>query len=72
MIDRFSCPKCGRSLEKSGEAEYEDTTFPVFQCDECIVATTLYGEPVELPLTFAVDAKGQPFDPATDDGRLIL
>ena len=30
------------------------------------------GEQSELPLTFAVDAEGNPFDPAAPDGKLKL
>jgi hypothetical protein len=32
----------------------------------------MYGEPFETAFTFAVDAEGQPFDPATDSGELPL
>jgi hypothetical protein len=59
-------------LTRSGEVEIEGTTFPVFQCDECIVEAEMFGEPFETALTFAVDANGQPFDPASDDGQLQL
>jgi hypothetical protein len=72
MLDTFPCPKCGRTLQRSGEVEVEDVTFPVFQCDECVVETEMYGEPFETALTFAVDAAGKPFDPASDTGELPL
>ena len=72
MIDSFPCPKCGRLLQKSGEVSIEDAAFPVFQCDECIVQAEMFGEPFEVALTFAVDADGKPFDPATEDGQLPL
>ena len=72
MIDTFPCPKCNRNLTRSGEVEVEGATFPVFQCDECIVEADMFGEPFETALTFAVDAQGQPFDPASDDGTLQL
>ncbi len=72
MIDTFPCPKCGRRRTRSGEVEIEGTTFPVFQCDECISQVEMFGEPVEAALTFAVDARGQPFDPASEDGELPL
>jgi hypothetical protein len=72
MIDSFPCPKCGRKLQRSGEVEVEDATFPVFQCDECIVQVEMYGEPFESALTFAVDAEGKPFDPASESGELPL
>lgn len=70
MIDQFPCPKCNRTLTRSGEVEIEDAVFPVFQCDECDMQAELFGEPCETALTFAVDANGKPFDPAAEDGRL--
>ena len=72
MIDTFPCPKCNRTLTRSGAVEIEGATFPVFQCDECVAEVEMFGEPVEAALTFAVDAQGQPFDPATDSGELPL
>lgn len=66
------CPKCGRQLQASGEVEFEERTVPVYQCDECLVQTEMFGEPVEVALTFAVNAAGQPFDPASSDGKLKL
>ena len=70
MLATFPCPKCGRTLQRSGEVEIEGAAFPVFQCDECIVEAEMFGEPFEAALTFAVDADGNPFDPATEDGEL--
>ena len=72
MIDQFPCPKCGRTLRRSGEFAVNGVEFPVFQCDECIVEAEMYGEPFETALTFAVGADGKPFDPATEDGELLL
>jgi hypothetical protein len=72
MAQWFPCPKCGRNLEQSGEATVAGQKFPVFQCDECIVETKMFGEPVEVAFTFAVDAMGKPFDPATEDGSLPI
>jgi hypothetical protein len=72
MIGHFPCPKCGRRLEKSGEIEHEGNFCPVFQCDECLVAVSMFGEPIEVALTFAVDDQGRAFDPATDDGGLPI
>lgn len=68
----FPCPKCGRSLKSSGELTVGDAVFPTFDCDECIMTVDVAGEPMELPLTFAVNSSGQPFDPADPDGRLRL
>jgi hypothetical protein len=70
MIDTFPCPKCNRRLTRSGAVAVDGEEFPVFQCDECILETEMFGEPVETALTFAVDANGKPFDPASEDGEL--
>jgi hypothetical protein len=72
MIDTFPCPKCGRTLKRSGEVSVEGADYPVFQCDECLIQTEMFGEPFEVALTFAVDAHGKPFDPAAPDGKLRL
>ena len=69
MIDTFPCPKCGRRLQRSGEVEIEGTTFPVFQCDECIAPWKVEGEVFDTAFTFAVDAEGRPFDPAGEGGH---
>ena len=68
----FPCPKCNRNLQASGVMTVGDVSVPTFQCDECLMTVDFAGEPMELPLTFAVDADGQPFDPAAPDGRLKL
>jgi hypothetical protein len=72
IMERFPCPKCGRSLVKSGEAVVADQTFPIFQCDECVADVEMFGEKVETALTFAVGADGKPFDPAAPDGSLPI
>jgi hypothetical protein len=72
MLDTFPCPKCNRTLTRSGEVAVGNVTCPVFQCDECLVTAKMFGEPFEVALTFAVDAEGKPFDPATEDGELPL
>ena len=59
-------------LRRSGEVEVEGTTFPVFQCDECITPWNVEGEVFDVAYTFAVDAEGKPFDPAAEDGSLPL
>ncbi len=69
---KTQCPKCGRLLTQSGEAGVGGETFPVFQCDECIVQTDMMGVPVEVALTFAVDGSGKAFDPASPDGKLPI
>jgi hypothetical protein len=72
MIDTFPCPKCGRTLTRSGEVEVEGTAFPVFQCDECITPWKVEGEVFDTALTFAVDADGKPFDASGEGGDLFL
>lgn len=72
MIDTFPCPKCGRRLQRTGEVEVDGATFPVFQCDECIVPWRVEGEEFDTALTFAVDAAGKPFDPAAPGGQLSI
>lgn len=66
----FPCPKCGRSLQPSGEITDETgATYPTYQCDECIKVADVFGKKMELHLTFMVK-DGQPFDPAEPDGVL--
>ncbi len=68
----FPCPKCGRRLRASGVLTVGTARLPTFACDECIMTVEFAGERMELPLTFALDADGQPFDPADPEGRLRL
>lgn len=49
----------------------EDTVYPVYQCDECLVPWTVEGETFEAAYTFAVDAAGRPFDATNRDGLPI-
>jgi hypothetical protein len=64
------CPKCGRKLQANGELAVGDYVAPVFQCDECLMTIDIAGEPMEVALTFALDANGEPFDPADPEGKL--
>jgi hypothetical protein len=58
-------------LSKSAEVFDPDRgECSVFQCDECVVEVTMFGKPVDIALTFAVDRDGRAFDPATPDGSL--
>src|SRR5437764_11923739 len=59
MIDTFPCPRCSRLLRRSGEVDIEGATFPVFQCDECVVPWAVEGQVFDGALTFAVDAEGK-------------
>ena len=66
MTSIFPCPKCGRVLEPSGEVSLSGgATFPVFQCDDCVVEVTFLGETTLVALTFAIGPDGKPFDPAS-------
>ncbi len=40
--------------------------WPVFQCDTCTKKVQMFGETVEVALTFVVNEKGEPVDPADD------
>jgi hypothetical protein len=58
------CPKCGRTLEQSGEVTAGGHgPFPVFQCDDCIVDADVFGETFPVAYTFALDEQGRVFDP---------
>jgi predicted RNA-binding Zn-ribbon protein involved in translation (DUF1610 family) len=73
FMTQFPCPKCGRTLLSCGEiTDPEKGSCQVYQCDECIATATIDGEPFEIALTFAVDADGQAFNPATADGKLEI
>lgn len=61
------CPKCTRSLPPSGELTVEGQTFPVYQCDECLVSRDVFGTSMELPFTFYLDAAGVPVDATEPD-----
>lgn len=63
------CPKCGRPLDPSGEAVCDGETFPVYQCPECVTRTEIMGEPFDVALTFCLDSRGRPFDPASPPDR---
>jgi ribosomal protein L37AE/L43A len=67
-----ACPKCGRTLQQSGELSVEAVSVPTFQCDECLMTIDFSGETMEVALTFAVDAAGNAFDPADPEGKLRL
>jgi uncharacterized Zn finger protein len=70
MAQPFPCPKCGRTLQPSGEITDETgDTMLTYQCDECVKVVDVFGTPMELHLTFAV-RDGQAIDPAEPDGVL--
>jgi len=53
-------------LQQAGDATVGGKVFPVFQCDECLSEVKMFGEPVEVAYTFALDEAGNPFDPSAD------
>lgn len=38
-----------------------------FECPECLVECRDFGDPIEIPIVFAVDASGRTIDPAKPD-----
>ena len=54
------CPKCTRPLQPVGELSFDGQTFPTYQCDDCLVSRDVFGEMMDLPLTFYRDADGKP------------
>lgn len=50
----FPCPRCSAPLEAAGELDFEGQTYPVYQCDACIVPRELFGVVEPLPMTFYV------------------
>ena len=66
-----NCPKCGRSLAPSGEVESHGAeSGDVYQCLECVRVVDMGGEGFEIALTFMLDERGRPFDPADPDADL--
>lgn len=58
-------------MQQDGEITVGSTTLPTFRCFECLMDVDFQGEPMQLPLVFAV-RDGVAFDPAAPDGRLNL
>jgi hypothetical protein len=69
---RVKCPRCGRMLEASGDLRVGELYTPVYTCPECISVAKIGNETMELPLCFAIDKDGRPFDPALPDDRMYL
>jgi ribosomal protein L37AE/L43A len=63
-METFTCPKCQRPAERSGEVSVGRDTYPVYQCETCVVKWTLGATTLDAAFTFAVDAYGRAFDPA--------
>lgn len=64
MIETYHCPTCSALLERSGSVAVNGEEFPVFQCDTCTKMVEMFGEQVEVAVTFLVNGKGEAFDPA--------
>jgi hypothetical protein len=67
----FACPKCGRMLRQTGEIPYDGENCPVFQCDHCIEQKDLFRTMMDMAFTFAVDGRGNWFDPAERDDSTL-
>ena len=65
--ESYRCPRCSRPIVASGSLVVAGESASVYQCDECLVTTEMFGESVEVAYTFAVDARGRVFDPAAED-----
>ena len=63
------CPKCGRILQQDGEVSGNGVTYPMFQCDECVVEDKTFGE---VALTFMLDENNKPFNPVFPDDQLPI
>ena len=68
----FPCPKCGRSLEPTGEVSLNGgPALPVYQCDDCVTIAEAGGMKAEVALTFIVK-DGRAFDPTNPNEPLML
>ena len=70
MANSFPCPRCRRPLPSQGTVKIGAEKLRSYQCDHCLVLVDLFGAKHEAALTFCVDDKGRPFDPASPDGSL--
>ena len=64
-----NCPKCGREVVACGTLAIGGVEAPVYQCPECLMPSSSFGE---VGLTFCIDAKGRPVDPAEPDKPLVF
>ena len=64
----FACAGgCGATLQRCGIVTYQGQACPVFQCDKCRKDTLMFGEPIQVALTFLVSAEGVAVDPVEAD-----
>jgi hypothetical protein len=66
MYPPVPCPKCNRLLQPAGVITFQGRRFPSYQCDECLKTVEMFGETIEIALTFCVGQDGNPFDPGDD------
>ncbi len=67
-----ACPKCQRKLAPAGVLSIGGVEAPVYQCDECLVETEVFGEKSEVALMFCIDKNGRAIDPADPETPLSL
>lgn len=65
--DTFPCPKCNRTLRRSGELSVDGQVVPldVFQCDECLGKWKVGNSEFDVAFTFVVNSEGVPLDNLT-------
>jgi hypothetical protein len=67
-IQEFACPKCSTMLPSCGAVTVDGEQCPLFQCDDCVMVKVLDdGEPMDFTLLFAVNSRGEAFDPVDDE-----
>jgi hypothetical protein len=72
MIDVYHCPRCSRLLKCEGVVSVGGYELPVFQCEDCIVKTAIFGpvtDEFEMAYTFCVDSAGRCCDPSEELGE---
>lgn len=68
LVKEFACPGgCGATLKQCGIVTYQGKTAPVFQCETCTKSVEMFGEKVDVALTFLVNQDGKAIDPAEAD-----
>jgi hypothetical protein len=72
MFPQVACPKCGRQLDASGVVSIDGgPERPVYLCEDCLVPTQVFGETMQMPLTFYIDRHGRAVNPAAPDQPLF-
>ena len=72
MSPTVNCPKCRRPLRPDCHLLIDGVAVPVYVCPECLTRGSFLGQPVDMPLTFVLNAAGRPVDPADPDQELDL